>query len=208
MEHTLYVVGIGPGNPDYVVPRGRKLIQAAKVLVGSQRALDDFKVEGQVTYPVTGKLSLLSEQIAQELENNDVTVMVSGDTGYYSLLPYLKKQFPTVPMEVVPGISAMTFAFARLHEVWQDAELMSFHGRIPDKEKLSYAVGKKMGFLTDNEYNPAKIASYLIELGWPKDIEAAACERLSYDDERIERSTLGAISELEGFGHSVLVVLG
>ena len=60
---------------------------------------------------------------------------VSGDTGYYSLLPYLKEIF-TNPIEVVPGISSMTFAFARLNEVWHDADLMSFHGRQPAPEKL------------------------------------------------------------------------
>ena len=39
MAHTLYIVGIGPGNPDYVVPRGLNLIKHATVLVGSERSL-------------------------------------------------------------------------------------------------------------------------------------------------------------------------
>ena len=38
MAHTLYIVGIGPGNPDYVVPRGLNLIKHATVLVGSERS--------------------------------------------------------------------------------------------------------------------------------------------------------------------------
>ena len=46
------------------------------------------------------------------------------------------------------------------------------------------------------------------EHGWPKETTAAACERLSYEDERIERATLGDIAELPGFYHSVLVVMG
>ena len=208
MEHTLYIVGIGPGNPDYVVPRGLQLIREAQVLVGSERALEDFQEPGQITYPVTGKLSLLTEQIGKELMSHDVVVMVSGDTGYYSLLPYLKKKFPHQPLEVVPGISSMVFAFARLGEVWHDADLMSFHGRQPAPEKLVYQEGKKMGFLTDPEYNPARIASILIEAGWPKDTRAAALERLSYEDEQVVDSTLEILTDLEGFGHSVLVVLG
>ena len=134
--------------------------------------------------------------------------MVSGDTGYYSLLPYLKKKFPTTRIDVVPGISSMTFAFARLNEVWHDADLMSFHGRQPAPERLVYEAGKKMGFLTDPEYNPAHIARILIDAGWPKETRAAALERLSYDDEKIVDSTLEVLTELEGFGHSVMVVLG
>ena len=127
MAHTLYIVGIGPGNPDYVVPRGLNLIKHATVLVGSERSLEDFQEPGQITYPVTGKLSLLAEQIERELNEHDVVVMVSGDTGYYSLLPYLKKKFTANPIEVVPGISSMTFAFARLNEVWHDADLSLIH---------------------------------------------------------------------------------
>jgi len=197
MAHTLYIVGIGPGNPDYVVPRGLNLIKHATVLVGSERSLEDFQ-----------DLSLLAEQIERELNDHDVVVMVSGDTGYYSLLPYLKKKFTANSIEVVPGISSMTFAFARLNEVWHDADLMSFHGRQPAPEKLVYEAGKKMGFLTDPEYNPAHIARILIDAGWPKETRAAALERLSYDDEKIVDSTLEVLTELEGFGHSVMVVLG
>ncbi|MBP8616213.1 precorrin-6y C5,15-methyltransferase (decarboxylating) subunit CbiE [Veillonella sp.] len=208
MEHTLYVVGIGPGNPDYVVPKGIETIKKATVLVGSERALEDFRAPGQTTYAITGKLSILAEQIQQELVSHDVVVMVSGDTGYYSLLPYLKKKFPNQPIEVIAGISSMTFAFARLGEVWHDADLMSFHGRQPSPEQLAYREGKKMGFLTDPEYNPAHIALILCESGWPASTTAAALERLSYDDEHIVRGTLESLQDLEGFGHSVLVVLG
>ena len=43
MAHTLYIVGIGPGNPDYVVPKGLNLIKHATVLVGSERSLEDFR---------------------------------------------------------------------------------------------------------------------------------------------------------------------
>ena len=50
MAHTLYVVGIGPGNPEYVVPRGLDLIKNAKVLVGSERALEDFAQPGNLSY--------------------------------------------------------------------------------------------------------------------------------------------------------------
>lgn len=104
MAHTLYIVGIGPGNPDYVVPRGLNLIKHATVLVGSERSLEDFQEPGQITYPVTGKLSLLAEQIERELNDHDVVVMVSGDTGYYSLLPYLKRNLPLTLLRLCPAL--------------------------------------------------------------------------------------------------------
>ena len=38
MAHTLYIVGIGPGNPDYVVPRGLNVIKHATVVNRHQRS--------------------------------------------------------------------------------------------------------------------------------------------------------------------------
>ena len=59
MAHTLYiVVALDRGIPDYVVPRVFNLIKHATVLVGSERSLEDFQEPGQITYPVTGKLSV------------------------------------------------------------------------------------------------------------------------------------------------------
>lgn len=208
MGHTLYVIGIGPGHPDYMVPRAHKVIAEAHVVVGSARALEDFAVAGQKTFPITGKLGEMAAFVREELRFGNIAVLVSGDTGYYSLLPYLQRTFPETEIQVIAGISSVTFAFARLGEVWQDADLLSFHGRIPDSDKLAYRPGKKLGLLTDGDYNPARIAQILLEHGWPTDTKSAACERLSYEDEHIVRRSLEDIATLEGFSHSVLVVLG
>ena len=60
MEHTLIVAGIGPGDPDYILPKAQKAIEGAHYLVGGRRALSDYAKPSQETYPVTGKLSLLA----------------------------------------------------------------------------------------------------------------------------------------------------
>ena len=208
MAYTLYIIGIGPGHPDYMVPKGKEIIAKSSLIVASERALEDFALPGQDTYPVTGKLKELLAFVKAELERRDVVVLVSGDTGYYSLMTYLKKNITEHPIEVVAGISSMTFAFARLQESWFDADLLSFHGRIPAEEKLYYEEGRKLGFLTDKEHNPAYIAKALMEHGWPSTTRAAALTRLSYEDEQIVDATLADLANLEGFEHAVTIVLG
>lgn len=208
MEHTLIVAGIGPGDRDYILPKALQAIESAHYLVGGHRALSDYAKESQETYPVTGKLSELAEWLEKALMQDDVVVMVSGDPGYYSLLPWLKKRFSAVKIEVIPGISSIQAAFSLLTEPWQGASWLSFHGRIPDDKDLIYGKGRKLAFLTDYEHNPAYIASYLMERGWPKDTEAAACEHISYENQAVRRSTLEDISHLDGFGESVMVVIG
>lgn len=68
--------------------------------------------------------------------------------------------------------------------------------------------GKKMAFLTDHEHNPSYIAKYLIKKGWPKETRAAACEHISYENQHINTGMLKEITMLDGFGESVLVVMG
>lgn len=208
MAHRLIVAGIGPGGEDYILPKALRSIRGARYLAGGRRALADFAADGQETYPVTGKLSLLAEWIAAALEKDDVVVMVSGDPGFYSLLPWLKKRFEGVPVEVIPGISSVQGAYCAIGESWQGADWLSFHGRVPPEEKLAYAPGRKLAFLTDHEHNPAYIAGELLARGWPAETDAAAAEHISYENQRIVRGTLADIARLSGFGESVLAVMG
>lgn len=208
MAHRLIVAGIGPGSRDYILPRALSAIESAKYLAGGRRALSDFARAGQETYPVTGKLSLLADWISASLAKDDVVVMVSGDPGFYSLLPWLKKKFPEAPVEVIPGISSVQAAYCCIGESWQGGEWLSFHGRVPDEEKTSYAPGKRMSFLTDGEHNPAYIAKYLMEKGWPGETRAAAAEHISYENQHIKEGTLADLAVLPGFEESVMVVMG
>ena len=208
MDHTLIVAGIGPGGRDYILPKALDAIEKARYLVGGRRALHDYAKEGQETYPITGKLSLLADWLTEKLVLGDVVVMVSGDPGFYSLLPWLKKRFPGNPVKVIPGISSVQAAFCLISEPWKGAKWLSFHGRVPEAKDTAYEKGRKLAFLTDGEHNPAYIAGYLIEQGWPKETRAAACEHISYENQQISESTLEDMVSLPGFGESVMVVIG
>lgn len=208
MGHSLIIAGIGPGGKEYILPKALSAIQHAKYLAGGRRALSDFGKDGQEMFPITGKLSDLAKWIRDSLLQDDVVVMVSGDPGYYSLLPWLKKNFSASPIHVIPGISSVQACFALLAEPWQDADWLSFHGRVPEETRLVYKPGRKLSFLTDYKNNPSRIAEILIHHGWPENTRCAAAERISYDDERLEIVTLKGMKELEGFGESVMVVMG
>ncbi len=206
MVGKLIVAGIGPGSPDYIIPAVTKAIQAADVLVGGRRALETLAPTHRRKLYITGKLDILAAELAEVEEGAKVVVLVSGDPGYYSLLPWLKKNFPMADIEVIPGLSSVQVAFTRLNEVWQDADLLSFHGRIPTEEDLVYAPGRKISFLTDTEHNPGYICRELLQRGWPKDTKVSMLERISYEDERQRDGTLADCADEKGFTHSVMVV--
>lgn len=208
MEHKIIVAGIGPGAKEYVIPMAMQAINEAKVLVGGTRALNEFSHQGQKTFAIKADISAVMDFIKVELNDNDVVVMVSGDPGYYSLLSALRKNFPLENIKVIPGLSSMQTAFAKIALPWQEASLLSFHGRVPSDEDLKYYSGRIIGMLTDNKFNSNAIATYLIARGWDKNARAYICSRLSYPDEKIVSLSLDEAQTKAGASHCVMIVEG
>ncbi len=132
--------------------------------------------------------------------------MVSGDPGYYSMLDLLLKKFDASLIEVIPSISALQLAFAKVSMSWHDATLLSFHGRKPTDAQLEFEPKKILGLLTDAEFNSATISEILLKSGWSKNARLIICSRLSYDDEEIIETTLADAVTSTPVKHCVLIV--
>lgn len=206
-RHKIIVVGIGPGSPDYVLPIASKTIAAAKVVVGSKRALETFSKSGQITKVIDKDIEGVLDFIKEQLVSHDVVVMVSGDPGFYSMLAAIRNRFAAKQIGVIPGISSAQLAFARLADIWQDAVLISMHGRKADDKVLNFQPPHhKLGILTDTQHNPACIARILIAYGWPENAAVWLCTNLSYANELVAEMTLAEAAETPGFDHCVMVV--
>lgn len=184
MDGKIYVVGIGPGTAEYLLPVARKTVEACDVLIGGQRALDLFKDLPKETLIIRAKLTPLVDYIKKNRHRN-IAVLVSGDPGFYSMLTFLSKHFSPEELEIIPGISSIQLAFARLKGTWQDAGLASLHGR--ELAILDHLMAKglpKLGLLTDPDHSPQKIAAYLLENGYSVK-RVVICQNLAYPDEEI-----------------------
>lgn len=206
MEHIITVVGIGPGSPDYLLPVASRAIKNATVIVGSKRSLETFAAGNAVQKVIDSDIAGVIEFINNQLPMNDIVVMASGDPGFYSILAAIKANFDRSQVLVIPGISSVQLAFARIGELWQDAILTSLHGRDQKSEDLKYYTNKKLGILTDGINSPKVIAQRLMLLGWPEDSKVWLCENLSYENERIIPAKLREILNINGFSHCVMVV--
>jgi len=163
------VIGAGPGGKDYLLPVAQKALEEAEILVGGKRVLAPFQALQKKEVHVDGDLRRAVEFLRQN-KNQKIAVLVSGDPGLYSLLDYLLKHFRPEEVEVVPGISAFQVAFARAKMTWQDAVIISLHGRRHAQvmaEKVLPAVREKakVALFTDRDYPPWKIAADLLRHG-------------------------------------------
>lgn len=206
MEPIITVTGIGPGSPEYLLPVAKKAIEQATVLIGSQRALNAFVGDGQQQIVIDSDIAGVLDKLVEVPAHEQVVVLVSGDPGFYSLLAALKERFGSARLKVIPGISSVQMAFARIGELWHDAVLTSMHGRYAEDSQLAYREGKKLGVLTDGKHSPAYIARVLLDREWPPDTPVCLCENLSYENENILETNLIEVSRVLGFTHSVMVV--
>lgn len=176
----IQIFGIGPGNPEWLPPVIIKEVTQCNILLGGVRALDLFPTFLGEKFLVDRDLQLTIQTIQQAVKGKkQVGVLVSGDPGFYSLLPLIRKKFPEEILRVYPGISSLQFAFARAGVPWQEAELMSVHGR--RIEDLPLNVCKPLGLLTGGENTPQRIAAYYRSYGFNPQISIG--NALSYPEE-------------------------
>ena len=185
-SNKINVVGLGPGNIKYLSTAGIDCIKEAEIVVGSTRQLSDLKTiisEKQEVY-ILGKLSELIAYLKENIERK-ITIIVSGYTGYYSLVPYLSKNLSKDILNIIPNISSYQYLFSKIGENWQNFRLASVHGREFDYVKnIDDEDTAGLVLLTDDIQNPYEVSKNLYNNGI-RNITVIVGENLSYDNEKI-----------------------
>jgi precorrin-6B C5,15-methyltransferase / cobalt-precorrin-6B C5,C15-methyltransferase len=129
-----------------------------------------------------------------------ITILASGDPMFFGIGSSVAAEFGKDLTVIIPDISCVQQAFARICEPWDDAFLVGMHGgpckdirrktghELKDLPAL-LAEHKKLAALTDSVNNPAVIASVFEGMGQGAGIIIHVCERLGYPDERIITGT-------------------
>ncbi len=164
MENELVIVGTGSGEPDQIIPEAYEAIREAEILIGSERLLRNFAWEEQVTYKISGDLRSLKLNITAWQERK-VVVLVSGDPGFFSILDWIRREFPELRLRVIPGISSMQLAFARAARSWFDCKFLSLHGRSNQGLVEEVNNHSKVCILTDSNNSPTDLLKGLKQAG-------------------------------------------
>lgn len=158
--HKITVIGIGPGSLQCLTREAESAIVRADVLVGGRRHLDTFALEGKETFVLANNLEETINFINAR-RHLKVAVLATGDPGVFGILSYLRKHFSPDELEVIPGISSVQQAFARLAMPWQDAVILSAHGREPEALVAIIKSQAKAAVLTGPDATPGHLAGLL-----------------------------------------------
>ncbi|PWM78714.1 MAG: bifunctional cobalt-precorrin-7 (C(5))-methyltransferase/cobalt-precorrin-6B (C(15))-methyltransferase [Phascolarctobacterium sp.] len=180
------IVGIGPGNPKLLTGAAREAIEQSTVLIGDKRMLANF-ASGKRVYDTIKTAEICRICSEADPQKDVVSVLVSGDVGFFSLAKTISGKLPDCECVRYCGISSLVY-FAQLLEMsWDDAKIISMHGR---RQNFIEAVAhnKKVFALTGGENSPQALCARLCEHGLGG-VTVYVGENLSYDDEKVSSMT-------------------
>lgn len=199
------IIGMGMTLED-LTARHLEIIDNADVLVGGKRLLDLFD-ESRARKKNIGKdIDGIVDFVRQEMKTNKVVVLASGDPLFFGIGRRLVKEIGTRHTVVYPNISAVSAAFAQIREPWDDALVISLHGR-KNENQLFKALEEenKIAVLTDPKNNPARLAGRLLANQFTN-YKMCVLEALGAESEKIGWYSLDQAAEMK-FGDPNMVIL-
>ncbi|MER7489867.1 precorrin-6y C5,15-methyltransferase (decarboxylating) subunit CbiE [Streptomyces sp. NPDC126497] len=192
------VVGMGAGTPV-----DERCAAGAELVVGGRRHLDAVRLpegaERIVLGPLAPALDTVGTYVAEE---RPVVVLASGDPGFFGIVRALAERFGPERLDVRPGVSSVAAAFARVGLPWDDAVVVSAHGRDPRTAVHLCRARPKVAVLTGPGAGPAELGAALRDTARVLVVASA----LGSAEERVERVT-PAEAAVRDWGTAVNVVL-
>lgn len=194
----IYIVGIGPGSKEYILPKGQQVIKDCHVVIGFERAINAIEHNNKSV------IKSLDEVLNYVKGNEwkDIAIVASGDPCFYGITDYINKNYGN-EIQVIPGISSFQYLMSKLNKSWQNAKLGSLHGR--KEEFLENVKTNRLSiWLTDKESSPDFLCMELIRSNVKALVYVGV--NLSYEDELIISGSEKEISEMRFSELSVVVI--
>ncbi|PLK47763.1 precorrin-6y C5,15-methyltransferase (decarboxylating) subunit CbiE [Uliginosibacterium sp. TH139] len=176
-------------------------LRAAQLVIGAPRTLGLFEDEiaPDAERHVLGALPELVERIRLAREANQAVVLLAtGDPLCHGIAAYLAAQLCLQAIEVLPNVSTLQLACARVGLPWADARIVSIHARDAGEWQCGAAPGHglyelaqalrrhdRLLVLTSPANTPDRVARLLMAEGLAEDFELAVAERLNQAGERV-----------------------
>lgn len=223
---TVYFIGAGPGDPELITVKGRRLIRACPVIVYAGSLVPEAVLEGHTASRVVNSAELdldaiLGELVDAHAKGLDVARVHSGDPSLYGAIGEQIRHLRAagIPFEIIPGVTAAAASAAvldcelTLPGVSQTVILTRYGSSspMPEGEALSDLARHRATMAIHlGIRHLVKIVDELTP-HYGSDCPVAVVFRASWPDEEIIRGTLADIvSRVAGKGirRTALILVG
>ena len=227
-QTQVYFVGAGPGDPDLITVKGRRLLSEADVVIYAGSLVnpallaatrESCEIHNSASMTLQEVIEVMQKAVAAE------KMVVRLHTGDPSIYGAIQEQIDclnqlSIRWEVIPGVSSFLASAAALGQEYtlpgisQTVIITRMEGRtpVPDREKIRSLAEHQATmciFLSVPMF--ADLVRDLMEGGYPADTPVAVVEKASWPDQRIFRGTLTTIAEqlaAAGVNRTAMVIIG
>lgn len=200
LSQKISLVGIGMGAEKTLTLEGKKALNEAELLIGAKRMTEAVQKPGQMVLHEYRSEKIV-EYIREHPKYRTVAIALSGDVGFYSGAKKLINQLDG-NVEVICGISSVVYFMSKIGLSWDDAKIVSAHGRNCNLISLIRHNPKVFSIL-GTEDGVAVLASRLVYYGMG-DVTLYVGENLSYENEKIFHDKAANLTEYRGDALSVV----
>jgi precorrin-6Y C5,15-methyltransferase (decarboxylating) len=182
---TVFIVGMGMSVKD-VTASQMEIIRSADILMGGRRHLDQFKELPVKKEMITGNVAQSIRFIKHHCSENRIVVLASGDPLFYGIGARIAAELDHEALTIMPNITSVAAAFAHISEPWNDAIIVSLHGRDRQHQLFGALNARRTtAVLTDARHSPQWLARRLMEKG-VSGVTLAVFEQLGMPEERYD----------------------
>lgn len=197
----VHIAGMGMSRSTLTL-RGEEAVRSSGLIIGAKRMLGEFpEINAEKVVEFRGaKIAGIVQRYSGEV----VTVLVSGDTGFFSAADGLIRALSGVDteVEVIPGISSMSYFFAKAGIPWQNAAHISCHGR--DCNVADYVRRNRYTFILTGG-NTGEIGAGLVRAGF-EGLPVLIGENLGRESESIKSALAEELETMDTASLTVLLV--
>jgi precorrin-6Y C5,15-methyltransferase (decarboxylating) len=202
----LVILGIGDDGLAGLTDSARRVLATSDLILGAASIvslLADLPARKVVLDP---DMTEALRQVREALGARNPVLASSGDPLFYGVARYLCDRLGKESFEVLPHVSSMQLAFARVKESWEDAYLTNLAGRPIEAVIDRIRTAEKVGLFSSDEFPPARLARELLDRGIDY-FRAFVCENLGSPDERVTQAELAELVAMDFNPLNVLILV-
>ena len=162
----LHIIGIGEEGFAALSTDAKQLIETADYIIGGARHL--AMLPDNLTAQASKWLSPFEDNIAhiQQLQGQNTVILASGDPLYFGVGRLLLENFAHDEVRILPWISSITHALARMGWAQEASNCISLHGRDITSINPYLQPEQQLILLAQNGQTPKELADYLCQAGF------------------------------------------
>lgn len=205
MTQRITIIGIGDDGFDGLTRQALDMIQQAGTLFGPANLINKVPAGNFQTVVLSADLDQAARSIASATQG-PLVMLASGDPLFYGVTRYLCDRLGKDRFEVIPHVSSMQLAFARVKESWDEAYLSNLASQSQTHVISRIRGAQKVGLFTTEQSPPDVIAQALLDQGVDY-FTVYICENLGSPDERVTRGSIAEIAKQRFSNLNVMILI-